>query len=65
MKLRTGLLVLALAVFFAWVMPSVRTESRQSAHEFLMSPAQAVAAAHHEPGVQPIQLALLFQTSSR
>lgn len=65
MKLRTGLLVLAVAVVATWVMPSLQKSGPRTAHEFLMVPAQGMAAVNTHPGVEPVQLALLFQTSSR
>ena len=64
MTLRTGLMILAVAVLAAWVMPSLRSESLRMAHEFLMSPPAKMAADHRAP-VEPVQLALLFQTHSR
>lgn len=67
MRLRTGLMILAVAVVAAWVLPSLRSESLRVAHEFLMSPPAKVAVATRaavEP-VQPVQLALLVQTHSR
>lgn len=65
MKLRTGLLVLSVAAVATWVMPSLQKDGQRTAHEFLMVPAQSMAAVHTAPGVEPIQLALLFQTTVR
>lgn len=65
MKLRTGLLVLAVATVATWVVPSWQKGAQRTAHEFLMVPAQSSAAVHVAPGVEPIQLALLFQTTIR
>jgi len=65
MKLRTGLLVLAVALVATWVMPTLQKDGLRVAHEFLASPEHSVAAADTHHGVEPIQLALLFQTSTR
>lgn len=62
MKLRTGLLILAVAVLATWVAPSLRKAEVRLAHEFLTSPEHSL---HAHPGVEPIQLALLVQTSVR
>lgn len=65
MKLRTGLLVLAVAVVATWVVPSLQKDGQRTAHEFLMTPAHGLAVLDTHPRVEPVQLALLFQTTGR
>lgn len=61
MKIRTSIVVLAVAALASWVLPGARTPAVEVSHEFLMAPPQAMASIH----VQPVQLAVLFQSVDR
>lgn len=66
MKMRTSVLVVAVAAAASWVLPGVRADgSARAGHEFLIKTAQAAPAVTVLPQVEPIQLALLFQMNSR
>lgn len=58
MKIRTTLLVLALAAVASWLLPGTRTTPTEVAHEFLMNTTPVAMS----PQVQPVQLAVLFQS---
>lgn len=60
MKFRTSVLIVAVAAAATWALPGSSSRSTQlMAHEFLTAPAQtAVSGAR----IEPVQLALLFQT---
>jgi hypothetical protein len=58
MKIRTALWVLAVAAVASWALPGARSSSTEVAHEFLMNSMPTAMNGH----VQPVQLAVLFQS---